>query len=115
MAIARIARVLSLGYIGSNNNAAAAEGRPPWVSMLGVIQFWMLGVGAMFGYRRIQRRVDRLILIVMLPVILLVAMVANAYVRFRLPAEVGLIVLASLGFIHLVGLRRRREVSFASE
>ena len=83
--------------------------------MLGVIQFWLLGLGAMFGYRRVQQRVDRLILIVMLPVILLVAMVANAYVRFRLPAEVGLIVLASLGFIHLVGLRHRREVSSASE
>ena len=115
VAIARIVRVLSIGYIGSNNDAAAAEGRPPWVSMLGVIQFWLLGLGAMFGYRRVQQRVDRLILIVMFPVILLVAMVANAYVRFRLPAEVGLIVLASLGFIHLVGLRRRREVSSASE
>lgn len=112
VALARVARVLSFGFIGSNNQAATSEGRPEWVSMLGVIQFWLIAAAAMVGWRRLAGRFDRWLLIVLLPTTILVAMVANAYVRFRLPAEVGLIVLAAVGMNQL--LRRRRSVSCES-
>ncbi len=115
VAAARIARVLSVGFIGSNNNAAASEGRPKWVSLLGVFQFWLIIVAAAFGLRKLSNRIDQIILLVLLPMIVLVAMVANAYVRFRLPAEVGLIVLAAIGLNHLLNAKQKQKVSFASE
>ena len=115
VAAARIARVLSVGFIGSNNNAAASEGRPKWVSLLGVFQFWLIIVAAAFGLRKLSNRIDQIILLVLLPMIVLVAMVANAYVRFRLPAEVGLIVLAAIGLNHLLNAKQKQKASCASE
>jgi len=115
VAAARIVRVLSVGFIGSNNNAATFEGRPKWVSLLGVLQFWLIIVAAAFGLRKLANRIDQIILLVLLPMIVLVAMVANAYVRFRLPAEVGLIVLAAIGFNHLLNTKQKQKASCASE
>ena len=115
VAAARIARVLSVGFIGSNNNAATFEGRPKWVSLLGVFQFWLIIVTAAFGLRKLANRIDQIILLVLLPMIVLVAMIANAYVRFRLPAEVGLIVLAAIGINHLLNAKQIQKASCASE
>jgi len=115
VAAARIVRVLSVGFIGSNNNAATFEGRPKWVSLLGVLQFWLIIVAAAFGLRKLANRIDQIILLVLLPMIVLVAMVANAYVRFRLPAEVGLIVLAAIGLNHLLNTKQKQKASCASE
>ena len=115
VAAARIARVLSVGFIGSNSNAGVSEGRPTWVSLLGVIQFWFIAVAATIGWRNVSNRSDRWILLALLPVIVLVAMVANAYVRFRLPAEVGLIVLAAVGINHLLNAKQKQKASCASE
>ena len=95
VAASRVLRVTSLGFIGSNTDAGEAEGRPTWVSLLGVVQFWMIAIAAVVGFRRMTDRVDRAVLVALVPVVVVVAMVANAYVRFRLPAEVGLIVLAA--------------------
>ena len=115
VAAARIARVLSVGFVGSNNNAATFEGRPKWVSLLGVLQFWLIIVAAAFGLRKLSNRIDQIILLVLLPMIVLVAMIANAYVRFRLPAEVGLIVLAAIGLNHLLNAKQKQKASCASE
>jgi hypothetical protein len=115
VAAARIARVLSVGFIGSNSNAGASEGRPTWVSFLGVIQFWFIAVAAAIGWRNVSNRSDRWTLLALLPVIVVVAMVANAYVRFRLPAEVGLIVLAAIGLNHLLNAKQKQKASCASE
>ncbi len=115
VAAARIVRVLSVGFIGSNNNAATFEGRPKWVSLLGVLQFWLIIFAAAFGLRKLANRIDQIILLVLLPMIVLVAMVANAYVRFRLPAEVGLIVLAAIGINHLLNAKQIQKASCASE
>ena len=98
VAAARVLRVASVGFVGSNTNAGEAEGRPAWVSLVGVLQFWLVVVAAVVGWRRLRSRLDRAVLTALVPVVLVVAMVANAYVRFRLPAEVGLIVLAALAF-----------------
>ena len=98
VAAARVLRVTSLGFIGSNTNAGEAEGRPTWVSLVGVLQFWLVVVAAVVGWRRVHSRLDRAVLTALVPVVIVVAMVANAYVRFRLPAEVGLIALAAMAF-----------------
>lgn len=114
VAAARIARVLSIGFIGSNNNAASSEGRATWISMVGVIQFWMISLVAFIGWGATTDRADRWLLLALLPTILCVAMVANAYVRFRLPAEVGLITLASIGLNQLIKVKQKPKASSAS-
>jgi hypothetical protein len=68
-----------------------------------------------FGLRQLSNRTDRIILAVLLPLVILVAMVANAYVRFRLPAEVGLIVLAAVGIQQMLNAKQKPATSFASE
>ena len=93
---ARLLRVTSTGFLGSNNAAGLSEGRPLWVSWLGIGQYWILVVAAAAGFRRLTDHSDRTILVALMPVVLVVALVANAYVRFRLPAEVGLVALAAL-------------------
>lgn len=94
---ARLARVLSFGYLGANAEAARAEGRPIWISHLATVQYWLLIPAAVLGWRRVTSPTDRWLLTAALPVVVVVAVVANAYVRFRLPAEIGLVVLAALG------------------
>lgn len=94
---ARLTRVLSVGYVGANAQAALAEGRPLWVSHLGTLQYWMLIPWAIVGWRRMTAPTDRWILTVAFPLVVVVAVVANAYVRFRLPAEIGVVALAAVG------------------
>ena len=112
---ARLLRVLSLGFIESNNRAGQSEGRPMWISMMGVIQFWILGIAAVIGWGRLGRGLDRWILIVLLPTAVVIAMIANAYVRFRLPAELGLLVLAAVGLQQGFKKPQSPKVSFESE
>lgn len=102
VAAARLARISSVGFQEANAIAARSEGRPLWVSNLGMVQYWLLLPMAIIGWRHIGVRRFRLILISAVPVVVFVAMVANAYVRFRLPAEIGLVVLASVGIAHVV-------------
>lgn len=108
VAAARVARVTSLGYLGSVIEAGEAEGRPSWVTVLGVAQFWALVPFAVVGFRSIGDRAHRLALLAFWPIVLITAVVANAYVRFRVPAEVGLVVLAAVG-VATVSERRRRS------
>ena len=106
VAAARLARVASVGYIGASARASTAEGRPIWVSYLGVAQYWVMIPLAAVGLRRV-RSIQRLVLVACVPIVVLVAIVANAYVRFRIPAEVGLVLLASVGIVSLVASRER--------
>ena len=108
---ARMARVMSVGYFGSVNAAGEAEGRPSWVSILGAVQFWLLVPVAAVGFRSVGHRVRRLVLVAFWPVVFVTVVAANAYVRFRLPAEVGLVVLAACG---VVALSERSRSSSAS-
>lgn len=101
VAAARLARVASVGYIGASARASTAEGRPIWVSYLGAVQYWAMIPVAALGLRRL-RSIQRLVLVACAPIVVLVAIVANAYVRFRIPAEVGLILAASVGVVSLV-------------
>lgn len=112
VAAARVARVASIGFFGASARAGTSEGRPIWVSHLGVAQYWMSMPLAVIGWRRVGRGAQRRVLVAAVPLVLAVAVFANAFVRFRVPAEIGLVVLASVGVGHLVdrwGERRRSE------
>lgn len=106
---ARLIRVFSVGYLGANAQAALSEGRPLWVSHLGTVQYWLLVPFAVIGWRRSSSRTDRWILTAAIPVVVMVAVVANAYVRFRLPAEIGIVALAAVGLrVSFTGLEWSR-------
>ncbi|NDF31476.1 MAG: hypothetical protein EB147_04535 [Acidimicrobiia bacterium] len=111
VAAARVARVMSLGYFSSVNAAGEAEGRPTWVSVLGALQFWVLVPLAFVGFRASDQRSRRWLLLAFWPIVLATVVIANAYVRFRVPAEVGLIVLAAAG---VATIRPRSRSSFES-
>jgi hypothetical protein len=108
VAAARMARLLNLGFFDSVTEAGEAEGRPSWVTMLGIVQFWLLVPFAVIGTRTIGDRAQRNVLLAFWPIVIITALVANAYVRFRVPAEVGLVVLAAVGAVALS--ERRRSV-----
>lgn len=97
VAVARLARVFSFGYLGSSAHSATAEGRPIWLTHIGNLQYWSMIPLAMVGFRRRTTSSDRFVLLGTVPLVVVVGLVANAYVRFRVPSEVGLVVLASLG------------------
>lgn len=97
VAVARLARVFSFGYLGSSAHSATAEGRPIWLTHIGTLQYWTMIPLAMVGFRRRTTSSDRFVLLGTVPIVVVVGLVANAYVRFRVPSEVGLVVLASLG------------------
>jgi len=96
VAAARLARLFSFGYLGASADASTAEGRPVWLSQIGFLQYWTMIPFAIIGFRR-RTTLERFVLLGTVPLVAMVGLVANAYVRFRVPSEVGLIVLASLG------------------
>ncbi len=104
---ARVARLWSVGWVGQMATVNTFEGRPKWASITGVVSFWVLVPFAAAG--AVIARCRRLTVwpLLMLPV--LVTGVAAWYygsVRFRLPAEITLVVLAALTLSELWGLRR---------
>lgn len=111
---ARLARVASVGYLPATVAAARSEGRPPWVSYLGMVQYWLLVPLAVIGWRQVRVRRYRVILLSAVPVVVSAAVVANAYIRFRLPAEIGVVTLASMGIVH-VGRRLATKVRVAPD
>lgn len=108
VAAARLARVFSFGYFDAAARASTAEGRPAWLSHIGTVQYWLLIPTAIVGFRRRTSTVQRVVLLGVVPIVVAVALVANAYVRFRVPAEVGLIALACLGIDEMLRPGRRR-------
>lgn len=90
-----------VGYLQATVDAAQSEGRPRWVSYLGLVQYWLLVPLAVVGWQQVRVRRYRVILLSGVPIVLSVVINANAYVRFRLPAEIGVVTLASMGIVHL--------------
>lgn len=106
VAAARLARVFSFGFFGSTAEAATAEGRPVLLSHIGSVQYWVMIPLAFIGLKRRATALQRIVLLGAVPLVALVALVANAYVRFRVPMEVGLVTLAALGVASLISSRR---------
>ena len=73
------------------------EGRSFRLSVLGLLEFALIVVLALAGGREVRRRRGPLILLVTLPVVgTLVAALTMGATRYRVPAEVALVILASV-------------------
>jgi 4-amino-4-deoxy-L-arabinose transferase-like glycosyltransferase len=85
---------------------AQAEGRPMWASLAGLMMFWALVPVAALGARAL-RRSGRPLYPLLAPLLIVTFNAAAFYgiTRFRVGAEVPLVVLAAVGIGHLVGDR----------
>ena len=91
--------------IGQLRADILVEGRSFRLSVLGYVQFAALAVLAVVGGREVRRRRGPLMLLVTLPVVgTLVAALTMGSTRYRVPAEVALVLLAAVA---LSTLRRR--------
>ncbi|OWY63146.1 hypothetical protein B7486_54665, partial [cyanobacterium TDX16] len=77
------------------------EGREAWAGWLGTILFWILAPLAVLGTIALRRRgrswLDLLPLLMTFVVVTITAVLFYGLVRFRVPAEVALVVLAAAG------------------
>jgi uncharacterized membrane protein len=77
------------------------EGREAWAGWLGTVLFWVLAPLAVFGTLVLRRRgrswLDLLPVLMTFVVVTITAVLFYGLVRFRVPAEVGLVVLAAAG------------------
>jgi 4-amino-4-deoxy-L-arabinose transferase-like glycosyltransferase len=103
---ARVGRTWSLYAPRQVAALSQGEGRPYGLSLVGVLAFWLLAALAIFGALRLRRDP---VLVPLLGPFVLVTIVAAAFygaVRFRVPAEVPLVVLAALGIDQLAARLR---------
>ena len=86
------------------------EGRPMWASVAGLVMFVPLAAFAAAGLVILRRRRVPLIPLVA-PIVIVTLMAAMFYglIRFRVPAEVSLVVLAAVALDALVARRYDRE------
>jgi hypothetical protein len=93
----RVLRTWSLYEPEQMNALNQGEDRERWASKLGVYSFWLLAPVAVAGAVVLRRRRVLLLPLLALPVIVTVV-AAGFYglVRFRLPAEISVVVLAAV-------------------
>lgn len=111
---ARIARLWSFGWVGQMASINTFEGRPHWASILGVVSFWVLVPFAVAGGVIARRR--RLVVWPLLTLPVLVTALAAWYygsVRFRLPAEITIVVVAALAISELWSRRGKAATASA--
>jgi 4-amino-4-deoxy-L-arabinose transferase-like glycosyltransferase len=99
---ARVGRTFSLYAPGQSADLAVGEGRPHGLSLIGAALFWLLVPFAVAGALRLR---GNPVLVPLLGPFVLVLVVAAAFygaVRFRVPAEVSLVVLAGVGVDRLL-------------
>lgn len=106
---ARVGRVWDVYRPFQNTELSKIEGRPRWISTLGLWCYWVLlpfAIGGVVVLHR--RRVSLLPVAVQALGVTVTALYAYGVVRFRAPAEVAVVVLAGIGMDAL--MRRRRPV-----
>ena len=104
----RVARVWSLYAPGQMANYNRNEGRPVWASWLAFASFWLLVPFAVWGGVLLRRRrVPITPLVAQFVIVTLTAAAIYGLVRFRVPAEVSLVVLAAVAVDEWVARRRR--------
>ncbi|HUF83118.1 MAG TPA: glycosyltransferase family 39 protein [Acidimicrobiia bacterium] len=99
---ARVGRTFSLYAPGQSADLAVGEGRPHGLSLIGALLFWVLVPFAVVGGLRLR---GNPVLVPLLGPFVLVLVVAAAFygaVRFRVPGEVSLVVLAGVGLDRLL-------------
>ena len=104
----RVLRTWSLYGPEQMNAWNQGEDRERWASKLGVYSFWLLAPVAVAGAVVLRRRRVLLLPLLALPVIVtLVAAWFYGLVRFRLPAEISVVVLAAVAVDALMARRGR--------
>jgi 4-amino-4-deoxy-L-arabinose transferase-like glycosyltransferase len=104
---ARVGRVWSIYAPGQMADYNQNEGRPVWASWLGFVSFWVLVPFAVWGGVLLRRRrVPITPLVAQFVIVTVTAAAIYGLVRFRVPAEISLVVLAAVACEH-VWLRRR--------
>jgi 4-amino-4-deoxy-L-arabinose transferase-like glycosyltransferase len=103
---ARVGRVWGLYGQVQMARIAQAEGRPVWASLAGLAMFWVLVPAAALGAHTL-RRSGRPLFPLVAPLLIVTFNAAAFYglTRFRVGAEVPLVVLAAVGIGYLVGDR----------
>ncbi len=106
--VARIGRVWDVYHPIQNARLSTVEGRPPHLVRPALYFYWaVLGVAAIGGVVLYRRRVTLIPLVAQLVMVTFIAASAYGAVRFRIPAEVALIVLAGVALDAGLGLVRR--------
>ncbi|HYV59105.1 MAG TPA: glycosyltransferase family 39 protein [Acidimicrobiia bacterium] len=108
VATARVGRLWSVYRPFQTADLNESEGRPKWASLTGWAMFWPLVGLAVAGIVILRRRrVTLWPLVVPIVVVTLDAAGFYGLVRFRVPAEVPIVVLAATGLEAVVTRRRR--------
>jgi hypothetical protein len=93
---AREARTWSLWRVDQMAFYNTGEGRERWASWIGIVQYWLLAPCAVAGGLLLHRRRVRLLPLVAMPVlVVVVSAVFYGIPRFRIPAEITIVVLAA--------------------
>ena len=108
---AREARTWSAWRIDQMIFYNTGEGRERWASWIGVVQYWLLVPLAVVGGIVLGRRGARLLPLLAMPVLVVIVSAAfYGLARFRLPAEITIVVLAAAALDHAwTWLRARRS------
>ena len=117
VAAVRVARVWSVYAPGFMVNYNKNEGRETWASWAGFVAFWVLVPFAVAGAVVLRRRrIPITPLVAQFVIVTITAALVYGLVRFRVPAEVSIVVLAAVAADRFLGTgtpapARAREVS----
>jgi hypothetical protein len=107
---ARVGRTWSLYRVADSVRFGTTDGRPKWVSTLGLVAFYPLALLAIAGVWIRRRRRELLWPLLVPPVIVtLASMIAFGSVRYRTSAEPVIVVLAAIALTSPELWRRRRS------
>ncbi|MEX1007248.1 MAG: glycosyltransferase family 39 protein [Acidimicrobiia bacterium] len=98
----RVARVWSLYAPGAMVDYNQGEGREPWASWMAFVAFWLLVPFAIGGAVILRRRAPLTPLVAQFVVVTITAAAVYGLVRFRVPAEVSIVVLAAVAVDRLL-------------
>jgi len=115
VALARVGRVWSVFRPFQMADFNQGEGRELWASYLALISFWMLLPLAAVGWRHVGKDVWRWPFAAMVVQVTFVGAVFYGIPRFRVPAEVAIVVLAAVGLSWVANLGTcRNRPTFSS-
>ncbi len=101
---ARVGRVWSVFRPFQMADFNQGEGRELWASYLALVGFWMMLPLAVFGWRQLDPTVWRWPFVAMIVHVTFIGAAFYGIPRFRVPAEVALVVLAAVGLSTLANL-----------
>jgi hypothetical protein len=116
--VARLGRGLSLWETEQMIFFNRGEGREPWASRIGLWQYWILVPLAGYGLWVWPSKRPRWPLVVTASISILMMAAFYGIPRFRIPAEIGIVICASVGLVTLAQrllARPAGEVSEASQ